>query len=414
MRSRQPRGADAKPRRRSLHLAVAGLLAVGTGGCSSVPDAVNPVEWYRGAERAIFGSDEEVADATDAETAGVYVPPEAVPGADQSFPNLADVPDRPEARAPQDTAALRRGLIADREHARHSDLALAPGRGRGVPAPDDGTAAEGAPGAGGVFLPAVEPQRITLGAPAPRQDVAAQEAQRQAAARQEAEAREAARQRAAARRAQAAPAFSDVPPPTFSGAPPPRARQPQESPPPRPQFADVPPPTMTTAPPPPAPARTGAPPPPPALNDAAPRNGAAAAPADTAPPDAMAQRRPLPTPETEARSPAGTAERVAVIRFSGDSAALDDAETIVLERIAALHAEHGGTIRVVGHASHGAAVDAEQRAAMDQTLSRQRALAVGESLIRLGVPEESLRLRGSGAGGAADAAGQRVEIFFVY
>lgn len=128
----------------------------------------------------------------------------------------------------------------------------------------------------------------------------------------------------------------------------------------------------------------------------------------------MAQRRPLPAPETEARTPAGTAERVAVIRFSGDSAALDDAETIVLERIAALHAEHGGTIRVVGHASHGAAVDAEQRAAMDQTLSRQRALAVGESLIRLGVPEESLRLRGSGAGGAADAAGQRVEIFFVY
>lgn len=47
--------------------AVKVLLAVGLlAGCSSVPDAVNPVEWYKGAERMIAGDDTPVAESVPA------------------------------------------------------------------------------------------------------------------------------------------------------------------------------------------------------------------------------------------------------------------------------------------------------------------------------------------------------------
>lgn len=394
---------------------VAGLLTLGLGGCSSVPDAVNPVEWYRGAERAIFGPD-TVAEASGEPAADMYIPPEAIPGEDRPFPNLADVPDRPPARTPQDTAALARGLIADREHARHGDLALAPA-GVGGAAPPGIAVPPGAEGAiagadsnGRVdrgTLPAVEPQRIMLGTPATPEQLAAREAERRAAAERQAREQELAQQREAARRAAATPAFSDAPPPSFSDAPP-APREPRAEPPPRSQFANVPPPTFDGPPPPPR-SEAAAPPPPPPPSLGGPPDAAGAG---TPPPDAVAQLQ-VPSAGAAAAPPARAAERVAVIRFSGDSAALDDVESQVLERIATLHAEHGGTIRVVGHASHGAAADPDQRQALDRELSRKRALVVAEALVRLGVPEDSVRLRGDGGGGAGGGA-QRAEIFFVH
>ena len=106
---------------------VAGL---GMAGCSSVPDAVNPVEWYRGTTETVggwFDSDQPV-------------PPEpgraaGDPGSSAStaYPNLSTVPERPTpSTTPEQREALRQGLVADRANARYTEPA--PGRASPPPA----------------------------------------------------------------------------------------------------------------------------------------------------------------------------------------------------------------------------------------------------------------------------------------
>ena len=69
---------------------VTGLVLMGaifaTAGCSYVPDALNPVEWYK--DVASLFEDEETMEAR--EVAGT-----PVPGASQRYPSLATVPPRP-------------------------------------------------------------------------------------------------------------------------------------------------------------------------------------------------------------------------------------------------------------------------------------------------------------------------------
>jgi flagellar motor protein MotB len=97
---------------------VVALIASLTGGCSSVPDAVNPVEWYKGASDWISGDDKVAATK---ETKAKQAEAKPVPGADKPFPKLDTVPARP----PRSTAAEREdmanSLIADRDRARYSD-----------------------------------------------------------------------------------------------------------------------------------------------------------------------------------------------------------------------------------------------------------------------------------------------------
>jgi outer membrane protein OmpA-like peptidoglycan-associated protein len=105
----------------------AGIVAFGTllAGCSSVPDSMNPVRWYQGAEDALLGEDEAVADA-GAGQAGQpprepYVGPATVPGSDQPFPNLADVPARPRTSTAAERERLTQGLVADHTQRQYSN-----------------------------------------------------------------------------------------------------------------------------------------------------------------------------------------------------------------------------------------------------------------------------------------------------
>lgn len=104
---------------RGLSIAVVLLTSViGGAGCSSVPDAVNPVEWYRGAA-GWFESDEERQTRTAERTARETAPP--LPGADRDYPNLSTVPDRPRSVSTSDERSrIERGLAADRENARYA------------------------------------------------------------------------------------------------------------------------------------------------------------------------------------------------------------------------------------------------------------------------------------------------------
>lgn len=63
---------------------VAAVLA----GCSSVPDAMNPAEWYKSTVDLMSGEDTQSANG------GLSADPAAPPPA-SSFPNLASVPERP-------------------------------------------------------------------------------------------------------------------------------------------------------------------------------------------------------------------------------------------------------------------------------------------------------------------------------
>ncbi|MBT5267291.1 MAG: OmpA family protein [Rhodospirillaceae bacterium] len=107
-------------------VAVASLFTL--TACSSLPDAVNPVEWYRGASDSVGGwfSDDDAAATAPA------APESKAKSSDEGsgwslFPSLSRVPDKPATvNSDQDRASIRKGLIADRANARYADRSKLP------------------------------------------------------------------------------------------------------------------------------------------------------------------------------------------------------------------------------------------------------------------------------------------------
>jgi len=132
-------------------------------GCSYVPDAVNPVEWYKDVA-GWFGDDEEgeVAetgpDADDVKTSRAG---DAVPGADKDYPKLSSVPDGPTEGERQ---RIVEGLAADTADRSYSDEAPPSAPVKAVTPP---------PTAGSRILPPPPPMPEPGGPPvgAPRESV---------------------------------------------------------------------------------------------------------------------------------------------------------------------------------------------------------------------------------------------------
>ena len=115
------------PRRKFGFLAVIVVFAASTmlGGCAQVPDALNPVEWYKSTVNLFTGDDDELLD--DKTTvrrdeqgrlrAGRGTPP---PGTDKGIPNLSTVPERPRDSESEERQQVVEGLVADRAQARYS------------------------------------------------------------------------------------------------------------------------------------------------------------------------------------------------------------------------------------------------------------------------------------------------------
>ena len=80
--------------------------------CSSLPDAANPVEW--GKKVADWAFEEETPEAADKSKA-------PIPGEDQDFPTLNQSFSRPEVSDPQDRRLIAEGLLADRANAGYTD-----------------------------------------------------------------------------------------------------------------------------------------------------------------------------------------------------------------------------------------------------------------------------------------------------
>ena len=87
-------------------------LSVLLVGCSSVPDALNPVEWYKSARDASSGDDEKKKKDPDKSS------DKSVPGENEGFPKLSSVPPKPKATVAEERKRIAAGLVADREEAR--------------------------------------------------------------------------------------------------------------------------------------------------------------------------------------------------------------------------------------------------------------------------------------------------------
>ncbi len=120
---------------------VTGLVLVGaifaTAGCSYVPDALNPVEWYN--DVVSLFEDEETMEARE-------VARTPVPGASQRYPSLATVPPRPAgASTPEQRTVIASGLVADRRQARAAAQSMTSSAPATAPAPTFGSQLATAP-----------------------------------------------------------------------------------------------------------------------------------------------------------------------------------------------------------------------------------------------------------------------------
>ncbi|HER27273.1 MAG TPA: hypothetical protein ENI69_09215, partial [Rhodospirillales bacterium] len=73
------------------------FVLIALAGCSTVPDALNPAEWYNSTVDFFSGEDDQG-----------QVAAQKNPGEGQPFPNLASVPERPKP-------GVNQGLVADLE-----------------------------------------------------------------------------------------------------------------------------------------------------------------------------------------------------------------------------------------------------------------------------------------------------------
>lgn len=281
----------------------AGVLAAGLAACSALPDAVNPVEWYRGVA-GVFESDEQQQERATEEKARQATP---LPGTDKPYPNLATVPDRPRITSPAERGKVAQGLLADRENARYAESESS--RGEAPVAEQVGAA----------------PPLSPLPEPPPPAAAAAMAA--------------------------------------------PRVAQPEPVQAPRPAM----------------------------------------------PQSAMVQARetpmPVPTMPREATFPLGMTQSATVF-FANGSAAIDTDGKRALRILAEGFKENGGTLRLVGFAS-GQAASANAQIT-NFRIAGQRAEAVAQELVQLGVPINRMTVS-SGNAGAGDAAlARRVEVSLDY
>ena len=341
-------------------------VAVLLGGCSSVPDAVNPVKWYESTVDLFSDSDEE------ADQAAAKAQP--APGTDKAFPSLGTVPERPAVATRVEREQVAEGLVADREKRRYApavEYQGAPANALGdssapgpvAPAQTSGTALAPAP------VPALPVAQAPVSSPKPAaaSQMAAPTAPPMPAAPQ-----------TMAASAPPAPRISMEPP--KSGTPPPAASAAEVAP----RFSQPVPPANALMPSMAAPFETVV---------------VSSSGVDVGDPGATAmaptKATPAGMPQFAAAPPAvGSTEssgslRVATIQFAAGSATLDSRDRSILRQVVSLQQERGGLLRIVGHASARTANMGPVRHKMvNYEVSADRAQSVAQTLLQLGAPAD--------------------------
>ena len=355
----------------SLGLAILGLVAL--GGCSGIPDALNPVEWYEDTVEFFTGDEQEDQDSIGEEKSGMVAdrgaPP---PGAGKPFPKLASVPERPKPTPAYQRQSTVEGLVADTGQRRYSSetitrqdepavtfetMAKAP---PAVPSfPVARAPVTQAPVATAVFPSAPPPT-----APLPR---GVEEAYRAGLAQR------------LPQGSSAQPAGGGLP----ANAQAATARE---------TFSTV---VVSSA----------------GVELVNPGAAALARPAfwaSTAPP-AMAVTL------------SGDDRMAATIQFANGSSSLNDRDRRILRDVSVLQRQRGGKVTVIGHASHrtrNMGTDMHNR--VNQQISRDRADAVARELIRLGVAAGDIQVSAMSDSRplyyefmpSGEAGNRRTEIYF--
>ncbi len=370
-------------------LVAGGLIA----GCTWLPDAANPVEWYKGATNAVTG------DGPSAEKKQAMAQAKPLPGEGKPFPNLASVPDRPHAPSAAERKQLAGGLVADRQHARYTDDVV---RGRVVAKAAPENVAKAAP----ENVAKAAPENVAKAAP---ENVAKAAPENVAKA-----APEPSENPVMSQQAVASPPAGVTPPRQLSATPPPPARM---TPPPR---------ELSAAPPPPARIARSTKPLPKLVFGAPPTDidiaQATMAPARAQAPGSLAtdSSRTLRAPAFR-RDAAARAGQVAVVRFAVGSTRLGPAARLQLRKVARMQRDWQGAIRIVGHASSRTVdMDLAKHNLVNFQVSLDRAQSVARELMRLGVKPRNLRVGASSDSDpvffevmpAGESGNRRVEIYF--
>ena len=397
------------------------LSLMGFSSCSSVPDEVNPVEWYRGAS-GWFESDSDQAQRDQANTAKETAPP--LPGSNKDYPNLSTVPERPRSvTSPEERNRVQDGLAADRENARYAKPEAGRPSGTEVGAPIAAPRTPVTIGPSGpspetlealpsdITPPPAPTPRSSLDNPAPQPTAAAEAPTSSVAVSSQPESVD-------------GPASVDTPtvqPASYQSAEPAAAGGGANA-------AILAAAGASDAPPSPAPRSTS-----PATVSAAPATSGALQPAVAAVAASAPVQDPSPAAPAsnivvaQANAPAAGASgsqdlpRSFMVYFTGGTASLDGVDKEVLGDVARLYKSHGGSLRIVGHASSTTREkDAYRNQVVNLRVSTQRAETVAGELARLGVPRNKMTVAGvsdseplyAETTQSGIAGNRRVEIFF--
>lgn len=88
-------------------------------GCASVPDVVNPVEWYKDVKDVVTG-DRSAGSKSDGKGENRLAADRNKPasGADEPFPSLLTVPQRPKTSSRAERRSIEQGLVSERTDTR--------------------------------------------------------------------------------------------------------------------------------------------------------------------------------------------------------------------------------------------------------------------------------------------------------
>lgn len=316
----------------------------GMAGCSSVPDAVNPTQWYKSTVDFFAGEDSEGKVEDEGRTQTAEATP--VPGEDKPFPKLSSVPERP-------SAPVQGGLVADTQKRKYAEPIARQGEATEMlaaqpPAPPPAPSAEAAPMVSAIQpAPPAMPAAPVASAPIPTPS---------------------------------SPDFASIQPRAIELTPPASAPAlPANS---MASIADDPYTTVVVS-----------------SDGVEMADGTIAAPAPTMASEAMPRFSVAPstgapaiTTSLQRQTQTGiSGTKVATILFQNGSSGLSDHDRRILNEVVRLHQQRGGKITVVGHASSRTRdMDPVNHKMVNYRLSADRAAKIAAELRNMGLDPETL------------------------
>jgi outer membrane protein OmpA-like peptidoglycan-associated protein len=390
--------------RNKFGLVILGMTLVGVAGCSRVPDAVNPVSWYR--DVTGISKNDDLGKGQNEQN--------LAEGSNEPYPNLGSVPSAPDTQlSGVDRDKLVKSLVADRNNAQYSADNLRAGDiASTVPPP--APPARNTPGASNT--PATSSATISSApaspppsSPAPKQSASVAPPPPPPAASSPTSAPSPPAATASSKPAAASPSsagsnlLSSNSPQQQKQKPPPRG---SEAPPAESSLQS---PTIPNL-----PQGETATPAPPAPRIPSNQVANAAPPATRAPalhPPGGAPTQQATAPANAAATPAirrpGISYRVADVSFASGSAYLSGALRGTVAEVAKIHNTEGGTIRIIGFGES----TGKDAAVAGLTLALDRAQAVAVALTDAGVPAKDIAVEAAPVSAKGGADAPRAEVY---